>query len=464
MNDCLINGIKKVDGENLISFHMPGHKNNKEFFNKYLNAIDLIDMDLTEIPGTDNLHDPENIIKQSQIKLSKCYKSLKSYFLVNGSTSGILSMIFAVTKRNDKILINRNAHKSAMNAIILNDLDPIYIIPKIDKENGLILGIDNEELEEILIKEKDIKVVFLTYPTYEGFCFDIEKTIKIVKKYNKLLVIDEAHGSHFIMNDEFPMSSIDFGADVVVQSAHKNLPAFTQGAYLHVNNNELVGNVEKYLKIFQSSSPSYLIMSSLDASVDFILKEGKEKSDILIKNIKSFYEKMKKSNYKLLNMGILDNRTVYDYDISKIVISPLNIGITGQELEKILRNEYKIQIEYSTYNFCLFIATVFNNKSDFNKLFYSLLDIEKKYKKEKLISKEGLILKKIITKIRIGEIDKYDFELINLEKSLNRISYESVVPYPPGIPLINPGEVITKEALLKIKEIRNNIKVLKEKK
>jgi len=373
-------------------------------------------------------------------------------------------MIFAVTKRNDKILINRNAHKSAMNAIILNDLDPIYIIPKIDKENGLILGIDNEELEEILIKEKDIKVVFLTYPTYEGFCFDIEKTIKIVKKYNKLLVIDEAHGSHFIMNDEFPMSSIDFGADVVVQSAHKNLPAFTQGAYLHVNNNELVGNVEKYLKIFQSSSPSYLIMSSLDASVDFILKEGKEKSDILIKNIKSFYEKMKKSNYKLLNMGILDNRTVYDYDISKIVISPLNIGITGQELEKILRNEYKIQIEYSTYNFCLFIATVFNNKSDFNKLFYSLLDIEKKYKKEKLISKEGLILKKIITKIRIGEIDKYDFELINLEKSLNRISYESVVPYPPGIPLINPGEVITKEALLKIKEIRNNIKVLKEKK
>ena len=464
MNDCLINGIKKVDDENLISFHMPGHKNNKEFFNKYLNAIDLIDMDLTEIPGTDNLHEPENIIKQSQIKLSKCYKSLKSYFLVNGSTSGILSMIFAVTKRNDKILINRNAHKSAMNAIILNDLDPIYIIPKIDKENGLILGIDNEELEEILIKEKDIKVVFLTYPTYEGFCFDIEKTIKIVKKYNKLLVIDEAHGSHFIMNDEFPMSSIDFGADVVVQSAHKNLPAFTQGAYLHVNNNELVGNVEKYLKIFQSSSPSYLIMSSLDASVDFILKEGKEKSDILIKNIKSFYEKMKKSNYKLLNMGILDNRTVYDYDISKIVISPLNIGITGQELEKILRNEYKIQIEYSTYNFCLFIATVFNNKSDFNKLFYSLLDIEKKYKKEKLISKEGLILKKIITKIRIGEIDKYDFELINLEKSLNRISYESVVPYPPGIPLINPGEVITKEALLKIKEIRNNIKVLKEKK
>ena len=464
MNNCLIDGIKKVDNENLISFHMPGHKNNKEFFKKYLNNIDLVDMDLTEIPGTDNLHEPENIIKESHIKLSKCYGSLKSYFLVNGSTSGILSMIFAVTKRNDKILINRNAHKSAMNAIILNDLDPIYIIPKIDEENGLILGIDNEELEEILIKEKDIKVVFLTYPTYEGFCFDIEKTIKIIKKYNKLLIIDEAHGSHFIMNDKFPVSSINCSADIVVQSAHKNLPAFTQGAYLHVNNNDLIENVEKYLKIFQSSSPSYLIMSSLDASVDFILKEGKKKSDILIKNIELFYKKMKKSNYKLLNMGILNNRTVYDYDISKIVISPLDIGITGEELEKILRKEYKIQIEYSTYNFCLFIATVFNNESDFNELFYALLDIEKKYKKEKLISKESLILKKIITKIRIGEIDKYDFELINLDKSLNRISYESIIPYPPGIPLINPGEVITKEALLKIKRIRNNIKVLKEKK
>jgi len=463
MNNCLINGIKEVEDENLISFHMPGHKNNKEFFKKYLKNMNLIDIDLTEISGTDNLHEPENIIKQSHIKLSKCYNTLKSYFLVNGSTSGILSMIFATTKRNDKILINRNAHKSAMNAVILNNLDPVYIVPEIDEENGLILGINNEELERILINDKKIKVVFLTYPTYEGFCFDIEKTIKIIRKYNRLLIVDEAHGSHFVMNDEFPVSSIKFGADIIVQSAHKNLPAFTQGAYLHVNNKDLIESVEKYLKIFQSSSPSYIIMASLDASVDFILKEGKEKSDRLIKNIELFYKKMKKSNYKLLNMGILNNRTVYDYDISKIVISPLNIGITGKELEKILRKEYKIQIEYSTYNFCLFIATVFNNESDFNKLFFALVDIEKKYRKEKLISKESLILKKIITEIRIGEIDKYDFELINLDESLNRISYETIVPYPPGIPLINPGEIITEEAILKINEIKKKIKVLKEK-
>jgi lysine decarboxylase len=460
MSDYLVKGLKKVYKENLISFHMPGHKNNKDFFKTYLDGVDLVDIDLTEIPGTDNLHNPVDIIKESQEKLKNCYKSLKSYFLVNGSTSGILSMVFATTTRNDKILINRNAHKSVMNAVLLNELEPIYIVPEIDKINGVILGINIKKLEEILINDKDIKVVLLTYPTYDGICFDIKKACEIVKKYNRLLIIDEAHGSHFITSEKFPVSSVECGADIIVQSAHKNLPAFTQGAYLHINNINLIESVERYLSIFQTSSPSYLIMSSLDIAIDFIIKESKEKAEELINNINDFYKKIKISNYRLVNLGILDNKSVVDYDISKILISPLDIGLTGKELEIILRKEYKIQLEYSTYNYALFIATMFNTKDDFNQLLSSLLDIEKKYQKIKISSKESLILENISIKYKPSLVDNYSYEVINIKNASNRISYESIIPYPPGIPLINPGEIITKEAIEKIISIKNEIRVI----
>jgi arginine/lysine/ornithine decarboxylase len=373
-------------------------------------------------------------------------------------------MIFATTKRNDKILVNRNVHKSVMNAILLNGLEPIYIVPEIDRTNGLILGINTEKFENILIKDKDIKVVLLTYPTYDGICFDIDKISKIIKKYNRILIVDEAHGSHFITNEKFPLSSVECGADIVVQSAHKNLPAFTQGAYLHINNFSLLENVEKYLKIFQTSSPSYLIMSSLDISVDFILNEGRDKSEELINNIYCFNKKIKKSSYELLNVGILKNKTVVDYDISKIIISSLNIGISGKDMELILRKEYKIQVEYSTYNYILLITTVFNSKNDFDKLLNALFDIEKKYHNSKLLPKESLILENINIKYKPSRVNDFDYELINIYKSLNRVSYESIVPYPPGIPLINPGEIITEEAIGKIVRIKNKIKVIKEKK
>lgn len=462
MKDCLIEGIKKVDEESLISFHMPGHKNNKEIFKKYLKNMNLIDMDLTEIPKVDNLHNSKGIIKESQKKLSKYYGSDKSYFLVNGSTCGILSMIYATTKKNDKILINRNAHKSVINAILLNELEPIYISPEIDKKTGLIMGINSEEIEKILKENSEIKAVLLTYPTYDGICMDIEKITKIVKKYNKYLLIDEAHGSHFAISDKFPFSAMKFGADIIVQSAHKNLPAFTQGAYLHVNNKSLIKRVEKYLKIFQSSSPSYLIMSSLDMSLDFILEEGEKRACELNKNILEFNKKLEKYNYKLLNVGINYNKSIKDYDISKIIISALEIGISGKKLEKILRKDYKIQAEYSTYNYVLFISTILNQKDNFEKLLFALIDIEEKYKNSKIKSKKSLILEKVIVKYKPSEVEKFDYEEIKLNKALNKVSYETITPYPPGIPLINPGELITSEALEKIEYLKNSIKIIKE--
>ncbi|MGM0378786.1 MAG: aminotransferase class I/II-fold pyridoxal phosphate-dependent enzyme [Bacillota bacterium] len=453
----LIKGLKSVKDENLTSFHMPGHKNNKKIY-KYIENNNLLDLDITEIPGTDNLHDPKNIIKKSQKDLSKIFNSKKSYFLVNGSTCGILSTIYSVTNKNDKILINRNAHKSVLNAVKLNELNPLHIKPKLDSKTDLICGIDIKDLKYKLKNFPKIKVVFLTYPTYEGICYNLKKVVKIIKSYNKFIIIDEAHGSHFKFSTLFPDSGTNFKVDAVIQSAHKNGLTLTQGAYLHIFNKSIIKNVENYLKIFQTSSPSYIIMASLDANLKFFKNKGKIYSEKLNKNIKKFSNKLKET--KFINLNNLD--IGYDYDFSKLIISPLKLGINGNDLEKILRKKYKIQVEYSTYNYCLLIASVFNKSKDFEKLLKALKSIEKTINKKSLSFKKGLILENINIKYRPSELKKYSFKKIKVNKSLNKIAYESVIPYPPGIPLIMPGEIITKEALEKISIIKNEIKVLEE--
>lgn len=462
MKNNLIDALVKINNEELISFHMPGHKNNKDFFKEKLKSLDLIDIDITEIPEADNLHNPKNSLLNSQNRLSKFYDSYKSYFLVNGSTSGILSMIFATTKRNDKILVNRNAHQSVINGILLNGLQPVYIMPEIDEKTGMVLGIHEKILEEKLSSDETIKTVLLTYPSYEGICFDIKKVSKIVKKYDCYLIIDEAHGSHLLSHEKLPVSACKSGADIVVQSAHKNLPAFTQGAFLHLYNKKLEYKIEKYLKIFQSSSPSYIIMASLDASVDYLFTDSHNAMEKLLVNIEEFISKLKKTNYNVVNWGIYSNRSSFSFDSTKIVISALPLGINGNTLEKILRYEFGIQVEYSTSNFVLLITTILNESQDFEKLLRALLTIQDKYKKKSIKPKKVLMLKDIEVKIRPSNIDDYNFIIKDVNECLGKIAYESVIPYPPGIPLINPGELITKDALKQLRNIVTELKIIEE--
>jgi arginine/lysine/ornithine decarboxylase len=458
----LIDALRKIKDENLVSFHMPGHKNNEDFFREKLGGLDLIDVDLTEIPGTDNLHRPTGCLMNSQKRLSEFYKSHKSYFLVNGSTCGILAMIFATTKRNDKILVNRNAHQSVMNGIALNGLRPVYIMPEIHASSGMILGVTAEGLEEKLSNDSEIKTVLLTYPSYEGICFDLDKISKIIKKYNCQLIIDEAHGSHLLSHEELPISACESAADIVVQSAHKNLPAFTQGAFIHLYNKGLQASLEKYLKIFQSSSPSYLIMASLDFSVDYLFKESQLKTKVLLDEVKDLVKELKKTNYKVLNWGIDYNRLPFTFDPTKLIISGLKIGLNGQTLEKILREAYGIQIEYSTDNFIVLIASAFNKSEDFKKLYDSLKAIEEKYRKSEIKSKKPLILEDVVVRIKPNLIDQYNYKIETIDQCLGKIAYESIVPYPPGIPLINPGEEVTKEAIHKLKKMVSELKIVEE--
>lgn len=447
MSEYLIDNLKLLLEENLISFHVPGHKNGriiKEYYNKYFNNI--LDIDTTEIPGTDNLHNPQEGILNSQKRISDIYNSKKSYILVNGTTCGILSMIMASTKPGDKILVAKNCHKSVYNGILLGNLTPIFIEEKIDKVTGIILNISPNEIEEKLVNNPEITAVVLTYPTYNGICSDISEICNLVKKYNKILLVDEAHGAHLAVSDILPFSSIDFGADIVVQSTHKSLPAFTQSSILHVNSDNIdISKLEMMLSTFQSSSPSYLLMSSIDIAMEIFENQGKILMLDLIENIKWFkYQLHFKTKFKIVDKTLKGFEDVYDFDITKINIVTTMEGYTGYETEKILRNKFNIQVEFSTERMMLIIASIGNKRSDFEKLLDALIFISGKRRPLYIndIDEKTFSLKR---KISMNEAFYLSGDIIDINESIGLIGLDFIIPYPPGIPILTPGEVITKE-------------------
>ena len=262
-----MDALLRYKEENNSYFAMPGHKCGKVYEQTeegklFLNNI--IDFDVTEVDGMDNFHNPEGIIKEAQQELSNYYQSRKSYFLVNGSTSGNMIMIYSVFNEHDKIIVERNCHRSVYNSIVLRKLRPIYIRNRISQDYDAPFSIDKEHLFSVMEANRDAKGILLTYPNYYGLCSDLEEIIKKAREYNMKVLIDSAHGAHFGVTEGLPANAVALGADIVVHSAHKTLPSLTQTSFLHVNCNELIDKVDYYTSIFSTTSPSYLFMASLD--------------------------------------------------------------------------------------------------------------------------------------------------------------------------------------------------------
>ena len=265
MDRPIYNTLKNLSDKNIYPFHMPGHKRNLKFLE---NFYDFINLDYTEIDETDNMHKPEGIIKKSKEILSNTFGSQDSYFLVNGSTSGIIASIMSCVLPNEQILVAKNCHISVYNGIILSGALPIYIEPTI--KYNIPCGIDIKNIENAIKKYPNIKAFILTSPTYEGFVSDIESIAKLLHKHNIILIVDEAHGAHFNFSNNFPKSAIKCGADIVIQSFHKTLPSFTQCGVLHLNSSLVNKNMlEKCLSMVQTTSPSYMFMMSIEYATNF---------------------------------------------------------------------------------------------------------------------------------------------------------------------------------------------------
>ena len=456
--------LEKYYDEDYLPMHMPGHKRNIKLLGEKL----PYKIDITEIEGFDDLHHASGLIKNIEDKAKKIYRSKRSFILINGSTCGILSGIRSVVNFGDKVLVARNCHKSVYNAIEINGLDPIYVLPKIGID-GIDRNIESEQVEEKLKENNDIKLVILTSPTYEGVISNIRHIVDVSHKYGIPVLVDEAHGAHLnFMDNVCEKEALNSGADIVVQSIHKTLPALTGTALLHIQG-ELIKeeNVARELAIFETSSPSYILMSSIEKCLDIIKNRGKKLFKDYQENLKYFYNEAKKlEKLKILGNEILEEKKDIKirkdkifYDLGKIVIKTSKTNITGKSLSDILRKDYKIELEMASIGYWLAMTSTCDSKDSFNRVLEALKDIDCKLdreKREKDINdneKQNIKLqlpKKAMSILDAVKSNNSKFE--NYKEVEGKISKEYVWIYPPGIPLVTPGEIINKEIIKQIGE------------
>ena len=446
--------LEEYYNKNYLPMHMPGHKRNVKLLGEKL----PYKIDITEISGFDDLHHANGLIKNIENKARKIYGSKRSFILVNGSTCGILAGIRSVINFGDKVLIARNSHKSVYNAIELNNLNAIYISSKINKY-GIDGNIDVKEIEKKIKENKDIKLVVITSPTYEGVINNIKSIVSIAHKYNIPVLVDEAHGAHLrFMDNLYNKEALNSGADIVIQSLHKTLPALTGTALLHIQG-ELVReeNVARELSIFETSSPSYILMSSIEECLDILIYK-EELFKEYENNLKYFYKETKKLQKLKILGNEIENKEYYDF--GKIVIITKNTNITGKELADILRKEYKIELEMSSIDYALAMTSICDTKENFIRLLNALEEIDKKLEnKEEKENKIEIVLPEKKMNI-LDAIKNNNSKYLNYKETEGKISKEYIWIYPPGIPLITPGEIINKEIIQKINDYKNaNIEV-----
>ena len=452
----LLDEVLKYKKEENLIFSMPGNKCGKVFLKDNIGKefVDTMGyLDITEVDPLDNLHAPEGIILEAQQLLAKTYGVKKAYFMVNGSTGGNLCSIFAAFNEGDEVLVERNCHKSIYNGLILRKLKVKYIEPLIDEKLGIFLPPDKKNIHDAIEQCKNLKGIILTYPSYFGITYDIEEILLDLKRRGLKIVMDSAHGAHFIANNKLPKAIYGI-PDYVVLSAHKTLPALTQGSYLLSNTDD--NDVEFYLNTFMTTSPSYLIMSSLDYARYYLDEYGYDEYERLINKAEK-YRSIINSLNKVHIISKEDLAEDYDIDKSRYIVT-VSKEYSGHKLLEYLR-EQGIQCEMSFASGVVLLLSPINDDDDFKKLLKSFENLQLKDIRQDNYSKYySFIPKKVLEPY---EVFKKECKYIKINEADKNIACEAIIPYPPGIPLLCPGEVITKEAIDIIDDyISNNRSVI----
>lgn len=422
-------------------FHMPGHKRAAlEFPNPY-------SIDITEIDGFDNLHHAEGILKEAQIRAAELYGSQKSFYLVNGSTCGVLSAISAALPRNGTLLMSRNSHKSAYHAAYLRQLETIYLLPA-STEFGISGSIPPAYVEQALHDFPQAGCVFITSPTYDGVVSDIRTIADLAHARNIPLIVDEAHGAHFPFSKDFPSPALECGADLVIQSLHKSLPCLTQTALLHVNSDLIdLDLLKRFLDIYQTSSPSYVLMASMEQCIRFLKEESAKPMEKFTELLRQFYKTAKEFHHiQIFDKTSCEPETCFDHDFSKILISVGDTGLTGKELYDIFLQDYHLQMEMTSGHYVTALTSLKDTSIGFQRLLSALEMIDRKYHPSN--SKEKPLTAEMIYQIpkpgmSLSQAMEQHTEILPLKASIGHVSQEYIYLYPPGIPLVAPGEILT---------------------
>ena len=481
MKRNLFEELKTYGESDFYPFHMPGHKRNPD--SGFL--PEMYKIDITEIDGFDNLHHAEGIIKNAQEKAASLYHSKETFYLINGSTVGILTSIAALSDRGKKLIMARNCHKAVYHGAFLNHLETEYIYPKMIEEFGISDGITAQQVEdkiqEIILREgisdeqagKLIAGIVVTSPTYDGILSDVRGIVKIAHSYGIPVIVDQAHGAHFGFHSAFPENAVSDGADLVIHSTHKTLPAPTQTALLHYNSLLVsLETVKKYLRIYQSSSPSYVLMAGIDSCMDFVKREGQERLEQLLISRKELSERSKELKKIKIYPSMLE-RGINGHDISKIffqgteepgrlLISVRGSGFTGQQLYDVLRETYHLQMEMCASDYVIAILSMMDRKEGFDRLWKALSETdklltntEKNTKEEKTQFPEYCHFQPDAV-LKISDAYMAEEESVPLREAKGRIVSEFVNLYPPGIPLLVPGEKIDDKMIPMIEAYLHN--------
>ena len=482
--------LENYSRSDIYPFHMPGHKRRKieqiggnptETGNvkkdevkthdeqrydtqiKCVNA-DITDIDITEIDGFDNLHHPEGILKAAQQRMAQLCGADQSFFLVNGSTAGLLAAVSAAVPRGGKILIARNCHKAVYHACFLRQLQVSYLYPAFT-EFGIQGSILPAQVGEALAENPGIQAVLITSPTYDGVVSDIQSISNIVHAHGIPLIVDEAHGAHFGFCDYFPQKALEQGADLVIESMHKTLPSYTQTAALHMKYGRVESDeVQRYLGIYQSSSPSYVFMAGLDRCTRFMEQYGRQALEQHAQRLEAFYEKTAAlQSLEVLQPGNGDG--MFARDMSKILISGRRCGISGQALNDVFLHRFGLQMEMASGHYVTALTSLMDTVDGFDRLLEALKELDDECAKKQLGENAESAAKTDWRqrmeslyqpgeqKMEIWEAQEAPLEEIWLATAAGRISGEYIYLYPPGIPFLVPGERIPEELFSELEEL-----------
>lgn len=440
--------LDKLRRQRVVPFDVPGHKRgrgNPELVE--LLGEKCVGIDVNSMKPLDNLCHPVSVIRDAEELTAQAFHADNAFLMVGGTTSAVQAMILSACKRGDKIILPRNVHKSAINALVLCGAVPVYVNPEINSELGISLGMELDRVREAIESNPDAKAVFVNNPTYYGICSDIRSIVKLAHSHGMMVLADEAHGTHLYFQPDLPVSAMEAGADMAAISMHKSGGSLTQSSILLTNKGVNSDYARQIINLTQTTSGSYLLLSSLDISRRNLALRGEES----FKKVMEMAEYARKEineigGYYAYGKELINGTSVFDYDVTKLSIHTLGIGLAGIEVYDLLRDEYDIQIEFGDVSNILAYISIGDRLQDIERLVGALADIARIYKKDKTGMLSGEFVNPLVVKSPQEAFYARKVS-VPLEQTEGCICGEFVMCYPPGIPILAPGEMITREII-----------------
>ena len=456
-NAPIYEALERLRKMRVVPFDVPGHKRGRG--NPELARLlgeKCMSMDVNSMKPLDNLCHPVSVIRQAEELAAEAFGAAHAFLMVGGTTSAVQAMVLSVAKRGEKIILPRNVHRSVIGAMVLCGAVPVYVNPQCNDRLGIPLGMTVEDVKRAIEENPDAKAGLVNNPTYYGICSDIKTIVKMAHDHGMYCLADEAHGTHFYFSDQLPVSAMEAGADMAAVSMHKSGGSLTQSSLLLLGPNMSEGYVRQIINLTQTTSGSYLLLSSLDISRRNLALRGKE----TFEKVRSYAKYARAEindigGYYAFCRELINGNSVYDFDVTKLAVHTLDVGLAGIEVYDLLRDEYDIQIEFGDFGNFLAYLSIGDRKQDIERLVSALAEISRRFGKEKV----NLMTQEYVDpQVAVSPQDAFyaDKEKVELKDAPGRISGEFVMCYPPGIPILAPGERVTQE-------IREHIEYAREK-